>query len=621
MEMDRDMKILDNSGEREIQARALLAVLLMLGAFTALSWRLINIQLVGHERYAKLVDSYHGREIVLPARRGAIKDRHGELLACDQPMRELFADKQHLFDEGVMRAAVAVAEGSSVREVKASYGEGELKLRFLGIISEVLARPLARPADEIYHELASERPKEQVLAKNVGELESRGLEKFIREMGVIRGLYLRPVESRFYNHVDRMTQVVGMVDFRHRGVSGVEASMEQWLIGEPGSRWIEVDAKRREVVNLRGKEVPPRDGHDVHLACDMGLQEILEGWLDRAMDEYRPEKALAVVVRPATGEILAMASRPNFERGKGESAERNHTIADRFEPGSIFKTVVYAGAFDRKLVGNNTMVHCEYGRYDDPGVSRPIFDHHPYGELTVSQAFAKSSNIGSYKLARQLGRPHFSETMRAFGFGARTGIQLPGEVAGTLRPVERWTDLSVQALSKGYEIDVTALQMVMAGAAIANGGVLMKPQIIREIRDPEGGVVRRFPPVAVRRVMSPEAARMVTTAMVETVAEGGTGTKAAIPGYLVAGKTGTAWKNIPGRGYDPRRYVASFLGFAPADQPELCCLVVLDDAKIDEAGAYGGAASAPVWAGIIKESLEYLEVAPGLPVAGLGDDL
>jgi cell division protein FtsI/penicillin-binding protein 2 len=350
------------------------------------------------------------------------------------------------------------------------------------------------------------------------------------------------------------------------------------------------------------------------LTIDAGIQHIVETELAEAMKKHTPISASAIVIRPKTGEILAMATLPTFDPnnpgGVPEAYRKNRIITDISEPGSTFKIVVVSGALNENLVNLQDRFDCEHGQFYYAG--KLLRDHHGYGMLSVEEIITFSSNIGAAKIGFRLGEQGVYDYVKGFGFGERTGIPLTGEVRGIVHPVKNWNKLSISRIPMGHEIASTPLQMVMAMSTIANGGKLMRPMLVDRLEDQHGHAVVKYQPQMVRQTVSPAAAREMVTALKTVVSDKGTAAKAALEYYIVAGKTGTAQKSGPnGVGYMPGQYFSSFIGFFPADNPELCISVVLDDPNN---GYYGGTTAAPFFHNIAERSASYLNLRPEKPV-------
>src|SRR5438046_7825215 len=376
-----------------------------------------------------------------------------------------------------------------------------------------------------------------------------------------------------------LCHVIGFTDFEHHGIQGVEASMEEYLHGQDGYRFIEHNRAGQEIVPYRGQERAQRDGYQVHLTVDLSLQNIVENEIDAAMAEYTPQKATIILMRPQTGEILAIANRPNFDlnlRSEAKPEEmKNRAIIDMMEPGSTFKIVSAAAALNEHKVRPDTTIFCENGLWNFGG--RPLHDHKAYGELSVQDILVKSSNIGAAKLAMGVGEQKYYEYIRRFGFGERTGVELPGEIPGLLRPPQNWSKISITRIPMGHEIAVTPLQMTVAMATIANGGKLITPRVVKSITAADGKTISEFSPSVVRQVISEGTAKQMGRALRGVVSDRGTAAAAALPGFSIAGKSGTAQKVDPHGGYEKGKYIVSFTGFLPADHTEFVGMVVLDD--------------------------------------------
>ena len=429
----------------------------------------------------------------------------------------------------------------------------------------------------------------------------------------LRGIYFERDTTRIYPNASMLCHVIGFTDFEHRGIQGVEASMEEYLHGQDGYRFIEHNRAGQEIVLYRGQERAPRDGYQVHLTVDLNLQNIVENEIDAAVREYSPQKATIILMRPQTGEILAMANRPNFDLNERSEAKpeqmKNRAIIDMMEPGSTFKIVSAAAALNEKKVRPDSTIFCENGLWNFGG--KPLHDHKAYGELSVQDILVKSSNIGAAKLALSIGEQKFYEYIRRFGFGDRTGVELPGEIPGVIRPPQSWSKISITRIPMGHEVGVTPLQMTVAMATIANGGKLVTPRIVKSITTEDGKTVTTFSPTVLRQVISPETAAQVGNALRGVVSDRGTAAAAAVPGFTISGKTGTAQKVDPHGGYEHGKYVVSFCGYLPADHPEFVGIVVLDDAKTTNPELnYGGLVAGPIFGRIAEKAARYLDLQP-----------
>ncbi len=553
--------------------------LVFVGLFSVFSFRLVYLQMVRHQYYCALAAGKNTSRQPIPAERGVIYDANNEILAHNVPVENVVADPSLIKDP------VALVP--------------------------MLAQALQIPAAEIADKIA--RGGHYVMLKrNLPEAEavSLGTELHAQKLPGVR--FERDLVRRYPNN-SLLCHVIGFLDFDHQGIQGAEASMNRYLKGEDGFRETEHDRTGKEIVLYRGTERPPHNGDNVHLTIDMNLQNIVENELDAAVKEYHPKKATIILVRPQTGEILAMANRPNFDLNQVRNAQpeqmKNRAIIDMMEPGSTFKIVTVGAALNEKKVTLETPIFCENGPWRYGG--RFLHDHKYYGEIPVQDVLVKSSNIGAAKIALMLGEEKFFEYICRFGFGQRTGIELPGEISGLLHAPRTWSAIDITRIPMGHGVAVTPLQMVMAMATIANGGKLLAPRIVKSIVDEHGKVIGQSEPTFVRQVLSPEAAARVARALGGVVTNRGTAVEAAVPGYTVWGKTGTAQKVDPKGGYEKGKEIVSFIGALPADNPAFVCLVVLDEAHTQTAEEnYGGKVAGPIFARVAGQAARYLDLEP-----------
>ena len=563
-----------NSNSRR---RCVLVCLAFTVLFSAFSFRLIYLQVIKHDEYAGLAAEKHVYKQIIYAERGTILDANSEVLAHNVPVETVVADATHLNN----RAAVV----------------------------ELVSHELGLPEHELAEKLRAAR-RYIVIKREVPESVASALREKLRA-GNLRGIYFEHDATRLYPNGSMLCHVIGFTDFEHHGIQGVEASMEEYLHGQDGYRYIEHNRAGQEIVLYRGQERAPRNGYQVHLTVDLNLQNIVENELDAAMREYSPQKAMVILMRPQTGEILAMANRPNFDlnlRSEAKPEEmKNRTIIDMMEPGSTFKIVAAAAALNEHKLQPSSTIFCENGLWEFGGAA--LHDHRAFSYLSVQDILIKSSNIGAAKLALSVGEQKFYEYIRRFGFGERTGIELPGEISGLIRPPRSWSKISITRIPMGHEVGVTPLQMSVAMAAIANGGKLVTPHIIKSITTFDGKTVTSLSPVVLRQVISPETARQIGDALRGVVSDRGTAAAAAVPGFTIAGKTGTAQKVDPKGGYEQGKYVVSFSGYLPAEHPEFVGLVVLDDAHTSKPELnYGGLIAGPIFSHIAEKAAQYLDL-------------
>lgn len=533
----------------------------------AVSYRLVALQIVQYGEFVHRANRQQQRTIDVSPKRGIIYDRNGKELAMTVNVDSVFA----------VPAEIPDAANTA----------------------ELLARVLKVSSTEVETRLKSSRSFAWVARKIDSEQSAR-----IRALN-LRGIYFQKESKRFYPKRELAAQVLGYVGMDDEGLGGIERAFDARLQGKAGKMLISVDAKRRWFGRV---ERQPEPGENVVLTIDEKIQYIAERELERAMAETRSEAATVVVQHPRTGEILALANRPTFDPNRFRTAEKvalkNRAVSDIYEPGSTFKIVTVAAALEEKLTTPEEVIDCQNGAIYIGNVR--IRDHHPYGLLSVDRVMAHSSGVGTIKLGLRLGEHRFEKYIRGFGFGAHTGIELPGETRGLAKPASRWSKVSIGAISMGQEIGASALQVSAMTAAIANDGVYVPPRIVAGTTKPRGGPQTvEFRPAEGRRVVSTMTAAQLKN-MMESVVLFGTGKKALLEGYTSAGKTGTAQKTDPVTGaYHPWKHVASFSGFAPLKQPAVVITVILDS----PVGLHqGGQVAAPLFARIAQQVLAYMNV-------------
>ena len=576
---------------RAPRTRALIACCGLACCFTAFSARLVHLQVTMHDTYLAKARAKHGVRQVIAGRRGAITDIHGEALAQNEPVKTVIVDAGLVKDPALLADVLAKTLGISREKI------------FAQMTHETFSTKQEKNIRSSYIIAKKEVPQD-VIENLTAQL----------EQGKMRGVSFEQSANRIYPNGPMLCHVLGFLGFENgegEGVDGVERTMEQFLRSHAGFRCIEITLKGNEIVPYRGQEQDARNGANVRLTIDMGLQNIVEQELDAAVKQFRPKGATVIMMNPKTGEILALANRPNFNLNvpdsRTEENRRNRAVADQVEPGSTFKIVTTAAVLSEKLVTPETVFETENGYYE----WCKLKDHHPYAELTVNDILVHSSNIGVAKLAMRLGDQKFFEYIHRFGFGEQTGVALPGEAKGTIHPPHLWSKISITRMPMGQEVAATPLQIVTAMGAIANGGMLMMPQIVHDITDDTGHVVSAFPPREVRRVVSKKSTEQVRSALMEVVSKRGTARLAQVLGYKVAGKTGTAQK------YDPvthlpyhDKHVCSFVGYMPAEDPAFVVLVLIDEAQTKREQDVGGMVAAPVFSRIGERAARYLGLTP-----------
>jgi cell division protein FtsI (penicillin-binding protein 3) len=531
-------------------------------------FRLVQLQVVKYGEFQQRASKQQQRTIDVSPRRGIIYDRNGHELAMSVNVDSVFAVPSEVPDQANT--------------------------------AELLARILKTDAKSLLSKMKSSHSFTWIARKVDPDVSAR-----IRSLS-LRGVYFQQESKRYYPKKELAAQVLGYVGMDDEGLAGLEHEYESTMGGKPGTMVISMDARKRRFARVEKK---PEAGDSLVLTIDEKIQWIAEREIDVAMRETRAQSAIAVVQNPRTGEILALVSRPTFDpnniRKITPAVLKNHAVTDIYEPGSVFKTVTYSAALNEGLLRPEEMVDTQNGVINVNGLK--IHDLHRLGTVTNAVAFAKSSDVAAVKAALRLGEDRFDRYIRAFGFGTQTGIELPGETRGITKPTSKWSKVSIGAMSIGQEIGVTALQVVSMVSAIANDGVYTPPRIVAgtAAATAAGPQTIAFKPTQTRRVVSTMTAAQMRQ-MMEQVVLFGTGRRAILDGYSSAGKTGTAQKVDPATGrYSHTDYVASFVGFAPVNNPAVSIVVVLDSAK----GLHqGGQISAPVFGRIAQQVLAYMHV-------------
>ena len=543
-------------------------------AFILIIVRLVNLQVLQAAELTLKADRQHQKNVTLEGARGTIYDRNSKVLAMNMEVPSVFGVPVSL------NPTVTARSLSSVLHVKAAEIEKKLK-----------------------------QEKHFVwLARKLEPEQGRRLEHLSLDgVGVVME------GRRFYPKGPLLSHVLGFAGMDDRGLEGVELRYEQYLRGEKRAVVLQRDALGRAVFPKGLNEEGAAAGHSLTLTVDEVIQYIAEKELDEAVSRSNAKSGTVIVMNPKTGEVLAMAVSPRFDPNAVAALApdrwRNRALTDTYEPGSTMKTMIAAAALEEKVMTPGSMIYGENGQLSI--ANTVIHDHEKLGWMTFAQMIQKSSNIGAAKVGIALGEWRVFDYLKEFGFGEKTGVDLPGETSGLLRGPRQWGKRSLASISMGQEIGVTPLQMVTAMSAIANGGVLMKPYVVSEVRNAKGQLMAQTMPQAKRRIVSLDTARTLTT-LLEGVVTIGTGGKAGIPGYRVAGKTGTAQKVDPRTGaYSSTLLVGSFLGYVPAENPRLAMIVVIDEPKGE---GWGGVVAAPVFRRIGEQVLNYLGVAVDEPV-------
>jgi len=557
---------------KAIRFRLALAGAVFLMMFLAVGLRAFQLQIVQGEKLKRLGERQRLQEWTILPKRGSILDRNGEPLAISLEAQSVYVRPRRLKEPE--RAAPQLAKALGMRQ------------------------------KQLRRKLKTEKPfvwvKRQVTPREVERVRALNLE------GV--GMYYEP--KRYYPHGRLAGQMMGFVGRDSQGLEGVEGYYDKFIRGEFGSSVVEQDALGRKVMvqGVERLEVPP--GADIHLTLNASIQSLVEKQLEATVTRFRAKAGRAVLVEPFTGEVLAMANFPFFNPNRftrfPSHRWRNRSVTDSFEPGSTFKVIGAAAALEEGIVGKEDIFYCELGRYSYGG--RIIHDEKKHGWLTLEKMIKVSSNIGLTKVVDKIKKDRYFKYIQKFGFGQPTGIDLPGEAHGLVRSPSRWTRVDLAAHAFGQGIAVTPVQLVMAYAAIANGGFLMRPYVVRRVVDSTGKVLVKHESHVVRRVISEKTARELTSILSGVVSDGGTGFRAGMEGFQVAGKTGTSQKaDLINGGYIADKRIASFVGFVPAENPRMVLLVLLDEPEVS---VYGGVVAAPLFRRIARGTLRHLGIVP-----------
>ncbi len=570
------MRARSNRRERWFRARVAFLGVCLMGMAALVVLRAFHLQVATGDRLREMAEDQHLRRLRVSPRRGAIYDRHGAELAVSADVDSVYANP---------------------RRLKAMEQSPKIVARRLANILDVDAPRLAE-------RLASDRYfvwiKRRVTPHEATRV--RGLE--------IPGVELTTESRRYYPNRHLAAHLIGFADIDGRGIEGIELAYEDLLRGS--DRRVDAIRDRRGHVVFADdmKDDRSMQGQNVVLTIDKAIQHVAERELALGVRTFEARGGSVVVMDPSTGEILALANYPPFnpnEPSKHPTAHRrNRALVDRFEPGSTVKPFTMAAALAAGAVKSNQSINCENGVARIGG--RRLHDAHPYEWLTPTQILAHSSNIGTAKIALELGKKKLYRAFRRFGFGEPTGIGVPGETAGILRHYRRWYDVDAAAVSFGQGMSVTNVQLAAAMSALANGGKLMQPMLVRQLTDGHGATIEERKPRVRRQVVPRRIAKLVGQMLTAVTEPGGTAVEAGVDGYLVAGKTGTAQKAdyIKG-GYAKDKWLASFIGFLPAERPAVVISVVIDEPVIAH---YGGTVAGPVFRRIAEVTLRHLGIAP-----------
>ncbi|GAB6182523.1 penicillin-binding protein 2 [Thermodesulfovibrio hydrogeniphilus] len=549
-----------------MQKRLIILSVIISIFFAVVIFRLALIMFVEHESYLSRAKNQQITKEQITAKRGNIYDRQGRELAVSLERESLFVDPSALTSSQSLTPLKTYVKFDS--EVIESMAQKNIRFVWLG------------------------RKLDDTVVQKIKALKIEGV-GFVTE------------GTRFYPKGFLASHVIGFVNIDENGMEGLERQYDRYLRAEKASKRVFRDAKGKKLSEGILEEIK---GNDLFLTIDEGLQYIVEKHVDEAMKKWQASAVTAIMIDPFTGEILALANRPTYDPNNLKSIKdigiiRNRAITDLYEPGSTFKIVTATAALEEAIVKTSTKFDCSAGYIEVGG--KKVKDVHRNGVLTFEEVIQKSSNVGTIKIAMMLGRERLYNYIKKFGFGEKTGIDLPGEVSGYVRPPQKWSGTSIGAIPIGQEVAVTAIQILRAYSAIANGGYIVRPFVVSEIRSPNGEILYKSY-IQRERIISEKTAKTMIEILKKVTEEGGTATTARLDGNAVAGKTGTAQKYDPKiKKYSKDKYVGSFVGFIPADNPRIALIVVIHDPK----GAhYGGVVAAPIFKAIANEALAYLNV-------------
>ena len=553
--------------------RGLVLITIVFFGFAVILFRLVDLMVVDHEKLSKRAAQQYMREKTLHPHRGVIWDR-------------------------TMKEMAANIETGSLYAMPSKMEDTRSLTRNISPLIKVSSKKLNRT-------LLKKKKKDFIWLERKMDLDKVRKINLLKQKHNYNALGFLSESKRYYPKKRIASHLLGFTNIDNKGIAGIELQYDTYLRGEVRNISVGTDARGNRLFNEVKEAVT---GNSLLLTIDERIQYIVERELAGAMKKWKAKAAVAVMMDPATGEILAMANRPNYDpnsAGTSKSYERrNRSLTDLFEPGSTFKTILAAAALEEGIVRFNDEYDVSKG-YIVVGGKR-ISDLHRNDILTFQEVIQRSSNVGAVQIGMELGGKKYYKYIRDFGFGEKTGIDFPGEIRGILRAPSDWSGTSLAALSIGQEIGVTPLQILRAYAAIANGGELMRPYIVSDIISPNGQIIKRLSPRVERRIISRKTAAQVTDILKTVVEEGGTATKAYIQGNLVAGKTGTAQIfDHKKKRYSRDKHISSFVGFVPADDPRLALIVIIYEPK---GGSYGGVVAAPVFKNIIEHTFAYMNV-------------
>ena len=553
--------------------------LLLVALFFSLFIRLFSLQIIGFSTFGEMASGQHNMVLKVEPRRGTIYDRYMEPLAINLDVPSVYCDPRGITD----------------------------KERTADMLSNVLGVDRAALHEKL------KKDKSFIWVKRKIDQEAAGRLSRLK----LSGVYFQTESKRHYSNDNMASQVLGCVGIDNEGLEGLELLYNGKLEGKPGWRHMIRDAKRKAVLFNERESMPPQNGYNLVLTIDGVVQYIAEEEVAAMVSKFNASSASAVVMDPYNGKVLALVNYPGYNPNSFSTAPKhlmkNDAVCSVFEPGSVFKIVTASAALDAGKVDADDIFDCEMGEWKVAG--RTLHDYHPYGKLPFKEVIAKSSNIGTVKAAQEIGPEVIYDYIKRFGFGEKTEIDLPGEVRGLNRPPAYWSRSDITTIPMGQGVAVTAMQMAAAVGVIANGGYLMKPYVVDKVTTPDGRTHKKYQPLMKRRVLKDGTCAKMRDMMALVVSDG-TGTPAKSGLFELCGKTGTAQVASPAGGYYSNRYIASFVGFAPKEDPRIVIVITARDPRPIH---FGGSVAGPAFRKIAERTLEYLGTSGRMPPPG--DDM
>ena len=570
--------------------------------FTYLAVMLYRVQIIKHAEYYKEARKKYVTSETIKGRRGQIYDFDGNLLIGNMPCHNVTITPCNIKPQQDAELANIISSTLNLEYDKVLAKISRKTRNDIDGNGKTIVRPV----------------KYALIATNVSLEKTANLREALKAAELDKNVHFEDSFMRFYPKGRFLSNVLGLTMADQGGTTGIEKLFEEDLRSNSGSKTYVRTPDGKQIGDTLLKEKSSHNGADFYLTIQEPIQSILEEEIDKACEEWQPEAAYAILIDPYTGNVLAMTERPTYDPNDRKELDggmfRLRSIDEYFEPGSIMKPLTVAGALNYNVVTPHTKIDCGKGKWIY--CRKELTDTHGYGVQDITGIIRKSSNIGTAKVALEMGKSRLFRTLDKFGLGHPTGLPLKPEKTGVLAPVNKWDGLSITRFCIGYGVSCTPAQMARAYCALATRGKLPKLRLVDRMVDTQSGTVTELPKEAPIEIFKPKYGEQVVNMMVAVTETGGTAPKAAIPGYRVAGKTGTSYKLIPGKGYDKSKRFISFAGFVPAEKPAFVLLVVLDapKAKSSHQRTYGGGVAAPVWKNIAVRVLKYMDIAPTVPV-------